>query len=88
MKLRYDVPRDPTEQIHLVKDQRYYPNYHQSDFHKTINLGEDFPEEDSPEEEDSQVEEEDSPEVEDTPEGDMDLQVLDHPVEDGDHCQF
>ncbi len=67
MKWPYNEPQDLTEWTHLVKDQKCYPNYHQSDYHKMIYPHADSLEEDTWVEEDS-LEEECPEEEEDTQE--------------------
>ncbi len=86
MKWPFNKLLDPTEPIHPVEDQKYYQNYYQSGYLKTIDLQEGSWEEDTLEEEASQEEYqeegEDIQEVEDPQEQD--------PLEeaDGDPHQF
>jgi len=69
-----------------VGDQKHCQSYHLSDSHKTTNLGEGFPEEDSPEAEDFQ-EEGDSLEEEDT-QVEEEYRLEDHPEVVGDHHRY
>ncbi len=67
MKQHYDMPQDPTELTHPVKDQSYYLSYHQLDSLKMTDLEEGSLVEDSQEGADSPEAEEDSPEEEEVP---------------------
>ncbi len=67
MKRHFDMLWGPTGPTCQVEDQRYYQNYHPSNYPKTTDLQEGFPGEDIPEEGDS-LEEEFLEEVEDTQE--------------------
>jgi len=74
-----------------VEDQNDFPSCRPFDSHKTINQGEEIPEEDSPggspEEEDSPEEEEDSQEAEDTQE-EEEYHLEGHQEADGDHHRY
>src|SRR6266702_1301004 len=71
-KRHYSVPQGLIKPIPLVEDQNCYPNYHQFNSCKTIDLEEGFLEEDSQE-------------AVDTPGEAQVPQVQDHQEEDGAH---
>jgi len=87
MKLPYDEHKNQTGPIHPAEDRNNYRSFLPSDFHKTIGLTGDTPqEEDSPEEEASQVEgafqeEEDTQEAEE-------CHLEDHQEAVGDHRHY
>jgi len=83
-KQPFEEPQDLIRWIHPVEGQNNYQNYHLSDSHRTINLGEDSPEEEDSQEAEDSLEEEDSPEAEDTRE-EVEYHLEGHQEAVGDH---